>query len=103
MPFAWANRLHTIAHTVIALAGMLALARSLGISGVGSYLSALSYAFGAPILFQYCNVIYLVGAAWAPWGFRALDRLLRQGRRAATLELALVLALQTLGGDPEAA
>ena len=58
---------------------------------------------GRPILFQYCNVIYLVGAAWAPWGFRALDRLLRRHRGAERSKLALVLALQTLGGDPEAA
>jgi hypothetical protein len=103
MPFPWAHRLYVIAHTVVAFAGMLALARSLGISGVGSCLGALSYAFGGPVLFQYCNVIYLVGAAWAPWGFRAVDRLLRLHRRSGAVELALVLALQTLGGDPEAA
>ena len=39
------------------------------------------YAFGAPILFQYCNIIFLVGAAWLPLGFRAVDRWLRLGRR----------------------
>ena len=103
LPFPWAHRLYVVAHTVVAFVGMLALARSLGISGVGSCLGALSYAFGGPVLFQYCNVIYLVGAAWAPWGFRAVDRLLRLHRRSGAVELALVLALQTLGGDPEAA
>ena len=103
MPFPWAHRLYVVAHTVVACAGMLALARSLGISGVGASLGALSYAFGGPVLFQYCNVIYLVGAAWAPWGFRALDGMVRQHRRSGAVALALVLALQTLGGDPEAA
>ncbi len=43
--------------------------------------------------------------AWsARPGFRgacAIDRLMRQGRRRATAELAAVLALQVLGGDPE--
>src|SRR5262249_5219880 len=63
----------------------------------------LSYAFGAPVLLLYSNVIFLVGAAWVPWGLCALDRLLRQGRRRGVVELAAVLALQVLGGDPEAA
>src|SRR5205807_4236947 len=69
----------------------------------GSYLAGLSYAFGAPVLFQYCFVNDLVGAAWIPWGLRAIDRLLRRGRRRDVAELAAVLALQVLGGDPEAA
>jgi len=103
LPFPWANRLYVLAHTVVAFAGMWALARGLGISAVGSGLGALSYAFGAPVLFQYCNVIYLVGAAWLPWGCQALDRLVRSRQRGGAFGLALVLALQTLGGDPEAA
>ena len=40
-------------------------------------------------------------AAWVPWGLCAIDRLMRQGQRRATAELAAVLALQVLGGDPE--
>ena len=55
------------------------------------------------MLSLYSNVIFLVGAAWLPWGLRAIDRLLRQGRRRGAVELAAVLALQVLGGDPEAA
>ena len=51
----------------------------------------------------YCNVIYLVGAAWAPLGLLAVDRLVRLKQRRALLELAAVLALQVLGGDPETA
>src|SRR5205823_4585437 len=43
------------------------------------------------------------GAAWAPLGFLAADRCLRCRRRGALSCLALVLALQVLGGDPEAA
>ena len=69
----------------------------------GSTLGALSYAFGVPILFQYCNIIFLVGAAWMPLGFRAVDRWLRLGRRSGLVELAVVLAMQVLGGDPQVA
>ena len=39
----------------------------------------------------------------SPDSFRAADRWLRLGRRAALPQLALVLAMQVLGGDPEAA
>jgi len=100
-PYAWGSRLYVVAHTVLAFLAMMALMRTWGTSWTGSSLSALTYAFGAPILFQYCNVIYLVGAAWMPLGFRAADRWLRLGRRRAILELAAVMALQTLGGDLE--
>ena len=46
-------------------------------------------------------MIYLVGAAWLPLGFHAVDRWVRLGRRWGILELAVVLAMQTLGGDPQ--
>jgi hypothetical protein len=103
LPYAWAARLYVIAHTFVAFLGLLALGRSCGASWVGACLGALSYAFGAPLLFQYCNTNLLVGAAWVPWGLCAIDRLLRQGQRRGGVELAAVLALQVLGGDPEAA
>ena len=102
-PYAWAARLYIIAHTMLALAGMVALCRSCGVSGAGSMLAGLGYAFGAPVLLAYGNVIFLVGAAWLPWGLRSIDRLLRQQKRCGLAELAAILALQVLGGDPEAA
>ena len=103
LSYPWAARLYIVAHTVLAFATMGVLLRSWGASATGSALAALAYGFGAPILFQYCNVIYLVGAAWAPLGFHAADRWLRLGRRWGLIELAVVLALMVLGGDPESA
>jgi hypothetical protein len=103
LPYAWAARLYIVAHTVLAFAAMVWLLRGWETSAIGAALAGLTYAFGAPILFQYCNVIYLVGAAWAPLGFRAADRWLRLGRRQGLLELAAVLALIVLGGDAETA
>ncbi|AGA29221.1 glycosyltransferase family protein [Singulisphaera acidiphila] len=100
-PYAWGARLYVVAHTVLAFVAMLALMRGWGTSWTGSTVSALTYAFAAPILFQYCNIIFLVGAAWTPLGFRAADRWLRRGERMGLLELAVVLSLQTLGGDPQ--
>ena len=103
MPYAWGARVYIMAHTALAFFAMLILMRSWQTSWVGSVVSALSYSFGTPILFQYSNVIYLVGAAWLPLGFRAVDRWVRLGRRLGLVELAIVLAMQTLGGDPQSA
>ena len=103
MPYPWAARLYAVAHTVLAFLGMIALMRAWGTSWAGSAISALAYSFGGPVLFQYCNIIFLVGAAWTPWGFLAVDRWLRLGRPGALAALAVVLAMQVLGGDPESA
>jgi hypothetical protein len=63
----------------------------------------LSYAFGSSVLFQACNVIYLVGAAWLPWALLAADRMLRQRRWSAAAAFGAVLALMVTGGDPQMA
>jgi Bacterial membrane protein YfhO len=103
LPYAWGARVYIVAHSALAFMNMFVLMRSWGTSSFGSALSALSYAFGAPILFQSFNIIYLIGAAWLPLGIRAVDRWLRLGRRWALCELAIVLSMQVLGGDPQAA
>src|SRR5271157_336923 len=103
LPYAWAARVYTMFHAMLAFAAMLVLGRGWKMSWEGSVLAALTYAFGAPILFQYCNIIYLVGAAWLPLGFLTVDRWVREGSRPALLGLAVVLAMQVLGGDPQSA
>ena len=103
LPYPWAARGYIIVHSALAFLAMLITVRCWRVSWVGAGLAALTYAFGAPILFQYCNVIYLVGAAWLPLGFLAVERWLRQGSHWALLGLAFVLAMQTLGGDPQSA
>jgi hypothetical protein len=103
LPYPWAVRVYTILHFAIAWSGTFALGRTLRLSTTAAGLAAMSYAFGAPVLFQYCNIIHLVGAAWIPWGFLALEWLVGLERRGGLPALAFVLALQVLGGDPEAA
>ncbi len=103
LPYAWGARIYIVMHTALAFVAMLVLLRFWGISWSGSGLGALSYTFGGPILFQYCNVIFLVGAAWLPLGMHAVDGWVRLGRRWGLWELAAVLAMQVLGGDPETA
>jgi hypothetical protein len=103
LPYPWAARVYLIAHVLLAFVTMGALLRAWNVSPTGRTLGALAYAFGAPVLTQTGNVIYLVGASWAPLGLLAADRWLRLQRRGAVPGLALVLAMQVLGGDPEAA
>lgn len=98
-----AAKVYIVAHTVLAFATMSLTLRTWGLCRASATIGALSYAFGAPIVFQYCNIIFLVGAAWLPLGFRGVDRWLRLGNRWGLLELAFVLALQTMGGDPQSA
>ncbi|SIN73847.1 membrane protein YfhO [Singulisphaera sp. GP187] len=103
LPHPWAVRFYVIGHVALAFLTMRTLLRGWGISLVGSILGALAYAFGVPVLSQTSNVIFLVGAAWVPLGFLTADRWVRCGQRLAIPGLAIVLALQILGGDPEAA
>jgi hypothetical protein len=103
LPYPWAVRVYVIAHVILAFGAMRALLRHWSISPTGATIGALAYAFGAPVLFQYSNVVFLVGAAWMPLGLRSADRWVRLGDLRALGGLATVLALQTLGGDPEAA
>ena len=103
LAYPWAMRSYVIAHVVLAFVSMRAMLRGWQVSPTGSTIGAIAFAFGAPVLSQSCNVIFLVGAAWAPFGFLAADRWLRLRRRGALTALAVVLAMQVLGGDPQAA
>lgn len=94
---------YVMLHLVLAFATCYALARELGTSITAALLAALAYTFSGSVLFQYCNVVFLVGAAWLPAALWAARRLIhRQTLKYAAL-LGAVLALMTLGGDPQMA
>jgi hypothetical protein len=103
LPYAWGARAYVLVHSALAFVTMLVLMRSWHVSRTGSALSAMAYAFSGPILFQYTNIIYLIGAAWLPLGVHAADQWVRLGRRWGLAELAIVLSMQMLGGEPQAA
>src|SRR5262249_36736678 len=71
MPYPWAMRVYVVAHVALAFVTMRALLRHWSISATGTTIGAMAYAFGGPVLFQYCNVVFLVGAAWMPLGLRS--------------------------------
>ncbi len=66
-------------------------------------LGGISYAFSGAVLFQYCNVVFLVGAAWLPFALLAGARMLTSRHMAWALVLGALLALMVLGGDPQMA
>ncbi len=102
LPFDACYRIYVLGHFVTALAAAWLLARHWRASLDAAAVAAISYAFSGSVLFQYANVVYLVGAAWLPLAILAADRML-QGRAAWGVVFGAVLALMVLGGDPQAA
>jgi hypothetical protein len=103
LSYPWAARIYIIAHVALAFSAMWIMMRGWKVSASGTALAALGYAFGGPVLLQYCNVIFLVGAAWMPLAFYFADLWLRLGKRRALVWMAVILSMQILGGDPQAA
>jgi hypothetical protein len=103
LPYATNYKLYTIAHLALAAASAYWLARSWGADVSGAGLCAIAYSLGGAVLFQYCNVIFLVGAAWLPLAVWAVDRTLLARSMKAAIALGVCLSLMTLGGDPQMA
>lgn len=99
LPFTTRLNLYVVAHVLLAAVLMYRTARGFGATRNGAAAAAISYAYGGHVLFQYCNPIFLVGAAWLPLAALATERtcLLRSWRWAVVL--AVSLALMILGGD----
>lgn len=101
LPLSFTTRLnaYVVLHVLLAAVLCYRAARGFGASRPGAALAALGYAFGGYVLFQYCNPIYLVGAAWLPLAVLAIERTatIRSWRWAYVL--AVSTALIILGGD----
>lgn len=101
--FYWAYNIYIVSHVLLAAWGAYRLARHLGTSHLAGGQAALAYAFSGSVLFQYCNVIFLIGAAWLPFALLATDRLLRGGGWRSAAALGFCWAMMVLGGDPQMA
>ena len=102
--YAWAYKIYIMGHLLLAAGAAYRLARHWRSSVEAAGLCAVSYAFSGNVLFTYCNVVFLVGAAWLPLAMLAADRMLREGRRArSAVGFGVVLAMMVLGGDPQMA
>lgn len=103
LPFAWLYKFYVIGHVVLAALSMYAFARRLQASQQAAVLAAIAYACGGNVLFQYCNIVFLIGAAWLPAALLGIEEIVRSRCRSATVFLAFVLAMMILGGDPQMA
>lgn len=100
---AWGYRLYVLGHAILALGASYRLARRWEASPTASIAAAVSYAFCGNVLYQVCNLVFLVGAAWMPLALLAADRMLRGRSLRAAVALGAVMAAMALGGDPQAA
>jgi hypothetical protein len=98
-----AYKIYVLCHVLLAAAAAFRLSRHWQASVVGSGIAAISYAFGASVLYQYCNVVFLVGAAWMPVALLAADRMIAGRSARWSVGVGLVWSLMILGGDPQAA
>ena len=115
--FDTAMELYVIGHVTLALFGAFFAARMFRLSRGAASLAALSYALSGTVVFLHCNPVFLVGAAWFPFGIGLMQRLFTPGptgsgwrtrggtssSRHIVWALSAVMALMVLGGDPQAA
>ncbi len=90
-------------HVLLAAWAASRLARHWGRSPAAAVLAGQAYGLGGAVLFQYCNVVFLVGAAWLPLAVVAADRLLVERNLRGALGTGAIWALMILGGDPQGA
>jgi hypothetical protein len=95
--------LYIVGHVVLAAALAYRLARHFNAGVAAAGLGAVAYAFSGSVLFQYCNVVFLVGAAWLPLALELTDVALARRSAQAAAGLGAVLALMITGGEPQMA
>ena len=105
LPFSYAlaYRLYIMLHVLMCMVTAFGMARYWGSSILAAGVCGISYAFSGTVLMQYSNVVFLVGAAWIPVALVCGERAVRLRSWPAAMGLGVVLALQVLGGDPQAA
>ena len=102
-PFSVLLGLFATMHVLWAILGTLFCSRKLRLGRAASWMAALSYAFGGALLFQSCNLIFLVSAAWLPWAVAAIIGFSVEGRLVHLPRLAICMAAMILAGDPQMA
>ena len=98
-----AYHLYVIGHLLLAALTCYRLARQFQCSVYAATIATLAYVFGGSVLFQYSNVVFLVGAAWLPEAMTQVSRLITTRRIVSVVGLGLVFAMFVLGGDPQMA
>ena len=103
IPYQLSFVLYVVLHLWIGGYGAYWCARCLRSRFHGALIASIAYELGGHVLFQYCNPIFCVGAAWLPWGLFFFERAVSKSPRVHGLLLAIVLSLMILGGAPQTA
>ena len=93
--------IYLASHVLLAAITCYWLARRVGCDKAGAAVAGISYGFGGSVLFQVCNVIYLVGAAWLPLAIGCIWLMIRHSSAVWAIAGGVVCALMILGGDPQ--
>ena len=102
LPLGTAMKLNILACYPIAFAGMLLLARRLGLGGAAALVTAIIYSLSGYLIGISNNVLYLMASATLPWAFWAVERFVAAPTPVAAGLSALLLALILFAGDPQA-
>ncbi len=103
LPYASRFGLYVYLHSLLAAFGAFWLAHVLRANRAGATLAAISFSLSGSVLFQVCNIVFLVGAAWLPWSLGCWWLLIRKRKRAMVPWTAMTLAMMALAGDPQMA
>lgn len=89
-------------HVLLAAGGSYFLGTAIGAGRCGATLAAISYAFGGSVLFQVCNVVYLVSAAWLPWALICVWKMHQTCAKTSwAIAGSICCSMMILGGDPQ--
>lgn len=103
LPYDVVYQAYIVLHVVMAVGVAYRLARYFGSSVDAAALAGIGYGFSGIVFFQYCNPVFLVGAAWLPAAIECLDRTLTRRSLPAAAATGFCLAMMVLGGDPQMA
>lgn len=101
--YSLAFRIYVAGHVLLAATASYSTLRAWRVSPAGAAVGAMAYSYGGPVLFNYCNVVFLVSAAWFPWTMLAAQRMLRTGAGYWIVTWGSCLGLMIVGGDPQTA
>lgn len=89
-------------HLVLVIRGMLALMRSMNVSGAGAWFAALAWTLGAPLMgrLQSGQIQVVFALAWFPLLLVVARNLVNVPGRRTALRLAVVAAMILLAGSP---
>lgn len=112
LKFSTAFVLYAAVHVYLASVGAFFLARALRCEPVSALMASISFSLCGSVLFQTCNIVFLVGASWLPFGILFALQLTRPSTTkpfgwkrlgSRSLLLGVSLAMPVLGGDPQTA